>query len=1131
MADDYSATIATTGRLGVGGSARGEFETAYDSDWFKLSLKAGATYILTLSGAASGDGTLPADGSFYFTLMDSKGNNPYGSGTLYSGYAADSMGTLQFTAAVSGDFFVVASAYSALGSYTLRARTPAADDYSDNSSTRATLQSGVASAAVFEQVNDVDWFKFHAEKGQIIVFDAGGVAAANGGAYRTVYDGAGGIRAFVTNDPFKVAESGDYYLAVSASGRLGAYTQTLQVITDDYADNNSTTGQLSAGGQAYGVIDYNGDVDRFKIYLEAGQIYTLSLRPSGAGTFTLALRDPDTGYPVATSSYYGGADTPTFRYQATVSGLYSVDVSGSSTARPGYTLLASAGEPDDFGGTRDTATTLDLNAPVSGRVQASSDVDMFKLDLQAGVTYLFELANATSQLTLSSQLSDSAGAILTSLSYGSKSYSYTPGKTGSYYISASYTYATDTAIAYTLTASAPQDDYAANAAGAGRLAVGGSATGALEAGGGDRDWFAVTLNAGGYYWFKLDGSNEKGGTLSYYPNVYLKLYDSSGKLLATSSASYSATAGILDYKAAARGTYYVEVSAPGNSGSYTVKAQLGTPDDYGSDKAHASVIQAGVSLKGALELPTDMDVFKLGTVAGMSYIVELTPDPENGSLRSYGNLSISDGQSGVALRTGSGSYDKIYGVFDATQGGDYYLSFSSWNVTGAYTLKVSAAGIDDYAATSATSAAIDPNRPAHGTLHVSDDHDWIKVHLDAGRTYVFDLQGKYSGGGTLDTNGAVLTLMNDNNGALATSAIPTNAGAGVDPRIQYVASTTGDFYLDVHNNYGVTAGSIGTYTVREVQANLDTTGPRLLASSVAAGSTTASPATKIVLTFDETVMIGSGITLTDSTGAVVKGNYATEVAVAGNTVTFDPHAYLIPGATYLLNLPQGSVVDLAGNPAAASLSFSFTVTPPVGSGTAGNDYLPGGGGVTLDGGAGIDTVFYQQAWYYYDITRNTDGSLAVRSYESGKTDTLTNVERLLFSNTARAFDVDGTGGQAYRMYQSAFNRTPDNAGLGLWISNMDKGMSLSQVAAYFIASDEFIKRYGAAPSDTGFVTLLYKNVLHRDPEAAGLAHWLDQLHGSLSREDALVAFSESNENHTNVASIIGKGFDYTLYGS
>lgn len=122
-----------------------------------------------------------------------------------------------------------------------------------------------------------------------------------------------------------------------------------------------------------------------------------------------------------------------------------------------------------------------------------------------------------------------------------------------------------------------------------------------------------------------------------------------------------------------------------------------------------------------------------------------------------------------------------------------------------------------------------------------------------------------------------------------------------------------------------------------------------------------------------------------------------------------------------------------------------------------------------------------------------------------------------------AFDLDGAAGQTFRLYQSAFNRTPDEAGLSHNVNLMDGGLSIFDMANAFIGSAEFQQTYGQNINDTTFITLLYNNVLSREPDDAGLAGWQDAINGGQSRSQVLFGFSESGENKANVATAIEDG--------
>ncbi|MYM36605.1 DUF4214 domain-containing protein [Duganella sp. FT94W] len=1134
MADDFSDSITTTGTLSVGGSTNGNFDSYSDSDWFKISLKAGTTYLFSLAGDG-GSGALSNFNNIGISVYNAQG----ASAQYMQTYTTTSGAVAQFAAQVSGTYFVSVRSYNT-GGYTLTAATPAADDYSATAQTTGRLDNGVAVSGVFERTDDIDWFKFHADAGQIVGFSGTGVlgAAVDYWNSPSVSSANGGYVRLLGQAPFIAPTSGDYYLALSANGRVGAYTQTMQLISDDYSSDSSRAGQLSAGGQVSGSTDYYSDLDRFQISLEAGSIYSFTLKPQDAtnagASLGVYLPSGTADYNVSSSTASDGSIT--LRYQASAAGVYGIVVAGNKVQS--YTLSASAGEQDDYGNTQATAAALQLGVAVSARLQSRSDIDMFKVDLKAGVTYSFNVKQdaANSGSLIGSALQDSSGQTVASLDYSSQRYSYTPTKDGSFYLAQSSYYVSNSILGFTLTASQAVDDFTANTSKPGRLSVGGSTKGVIESAG-DRDWFAVSLDAGGYYWFRVDGSGDGGGTLSSYSAVTLKLLDGSGNVLAT-TPNYNATGTFVPFTATTKGTYYVEVgttSSSSTSGSYTVRAQLGKPDDYGNDKEHAAALAPDTVVKGEMELNTDKDVFKLDVVAGVTYAVEMTPLSPN----TYGLSADVSGPPGLDVRYVSSGGDKMIRLFEAVDSGSYYVTVAaspSYKWTGGYTLVARSMGKDDFSADSKTGAVVTPDAPLHGVIGVADDHDWIKVHLDAGRTYVFDLQGNKSGGGTLDTGTqygytAGMTLLSSDRGTLAYSAIPAAAN-GVDPRITYVATASGDYYLDVRGN-GQSSGT-GSYTVEMVQTNLDTTGPKLLSSNIAAGATEVGIKPTITLTFDETIML-SGVALTDGYGAVVQGaNGPVLASVAGHTLTVDPRTNLMPGMTYTLNLLKGSVTDLAGNAASDAQSFSFTVAKPVSSGTAGNDYLIGSGiGLTLDGGAGVDTVYYAANRGNFNIVRGSDGGVTVRDVRASGTsgDKLSGIERLVFGDgTAYALDTEGVGGQAYRLYQSAFNRTPDADGLGYWIANLDKGLSLRDAASAFIASAEFTRTYGSGVNDTDFVKLLYQNVLHRAPDAAGNSFWLDNLQKGQSRAEVLVAFSESTENHDAVAKLIGSAIAYTPFG-
>lgn len=180
------------------------------------------------------------------------------------------------------------------------------------------------------------------------------------------------------------------------------------------------------------------------------------------------------------------------------------------------------------------------------------------------------------------------------------------------------------------------------------------------------------------------------------------------------------------------------------------------------------------------------------------------------------------------------------------------------------------------------------------------------------------------------------------------------------------------------------------------------------------------------------------------------------------------------------------------------------------------------GDETFTGLEGLDTVRFSSSTTDSSVQRQDDGSVAVASEADGN-DLLQGVERAEFSDGTLAFDVDGTAGQAYRLYRAAFSREPDAPGLGHWVRQLDKGLSTREVADGFLGSEEFQALYGTDAGNEAFITALYENVLGRAPDEDGRGHWLSELANGAARSDILLNFSESAENKDATAPVVDDG--------
>lgn len=279
--------------------------------------------------------------------------------------------------------------------------------------------------------------------------------------------------------------------------------------------------------------------------------------------------------------------------------------------------------------------------------------------------------------------------------------------------------------------------------------------------------------------------------------------------------------------------------------------------------------------------------------------------------------------------------------------------------------------------------------------------------------------------------------------------------------------------------------------------------------------------------FDEQYADGGNVTITEANIPVNGNTIVSEKLLAdGSNLPGDDSIIVTLPATLVTPF---SVASGAGNDKITISGGGGQLSVNAGDG---NDSITfGDDGHSVDGGNGTDTAIFAGARSAYTVLKTADGYTVHANAAGSATDSLANIERLQFSDTSVAFDISGTGGQAYRLYQAAFDRTPDATGLGYWIHAMDGGTSLRTVASQFMASKEFTDLYGASLSDAAFVDQLYQNVLHRAGDTAGVQYWNGILAAnSGARPDLLASFGESQENQAALIGTIGNGFSFTHYG-
>jgi serralysin len=114
--------------------------------------------------------------------------------------------------------------------------------------------------------------------------------------------------------------------------------------------------------------------------------------------------------------------------------------------------------------------------------------------------------------------------------------------------------------------------------------------------------------------------------------------------------------------------------------------------------------------------------------------------------------------------------------------------------------------VDTIAGNTSTTSSVAIGGAASGVIGAAGDHDWFRINVTAGTTYVFNLDGAaVNGVGALSD--AYLYLRDANGNLLAQD---DDSGPGVNSQIRYTATTSGVLYLDAA---GYQNSATGGYTI------------------------------------------------------------------------------------------------------------------------------------------------------------------------------------------------------------------------------------------------------------------------------------------------------------------------------
>ena len=834
MSDDYSANVQTTGAVAVGGSATGSIETAHDQDWFAVELEAGRTYQFDLGGSPSEGGTLRD--TFLRAIYDSEGR--YQSDSYNDDFEGGRDSRVTFTARETGTYYVRASGdRDETGTYTLSVTdvTPGSVEApppgEPPADTVAPAEADPARAAA-EDLGDIT--ELAAARFPLGTLDGGadGVAWYRFTLSEARAVGLGLRRQDADADLVLEDAAGNVLHSSERSGTANEWMRETLLAGTYYVGVEAQEAGANAYVFRYGV----GDADPAEVArLEADRA---------------SAQEQVQQQPPAFGSQFYGFELPE-------------DTDGSANRISLGTV--SATDPD--GGS------------VTYSIEGGNAAGLFEIDAASGELFYtgggedYETGSTSFELTVRASDGDQTTDTTATVSVTDVD---EPVEVDPPVVQP------DQSTPQTVSEPAGED-FSAGASTSGRVTVGDTATGNVGSNG-DRDWFAVELEAGRTYVIDLRGSPTDDGTLN---DPYLGgIHDSGGNLIArtTNDDGGQGYNSRVTFTATESGTHYIAAGAAGifsGRGTYEVEVTdtsppivAPDPQEQEQDEPPAETVvppaepetaqaqdEAASVSEGGTDLPTDItttgrvvvggsatgrigsngdrDWFAVDLEAGKAYRFDL-----KGSLTGDGTLDdpylrgIYDEDSELIAGTTNDDGGRVHNsrvYFTPDEDATYYVSAGAGRSdVGTYRLKVTDLSDDDYAADSTTTGTVVVGGSATGNLEYIGDIDWFAVTLEAGQPYRIDLEGSPTGGGTLvdpDLRG----IYDENGDRIAGSVEDNNAGVGRNSRIYFTPDEDATYYVSAGAHRGYYYSYVGTYTLAVTEYSDDYAADRTTTGRVVVG--------------------------------------------------------------------------------------------------------------------------------------------------------------------------------------------------------------------------------------------------------------------------------------------------------
>lgn len=694
---DPSGDTHTTATLTPGQPVDGQVSPAGDKDWYRLHVEAGQRYAITLDGVGANDQTLDPFVTVYAA-----------DGTTQLGFNDDANGSLNsafsYVPSQSGDVFVEARGFNdeITGAYRLNVTqsTLPPDAVGNGRNTRARLQPDQPVAGSLDYEGDVDSFRMSVSRGHMYrITLVGGdgdsvlhdpmvrIVDRNGQELASNDDSGDGLNSALD---FVPQSGGDVFVEAHAfdDAQTGTYTLSLKVenLPPDPAggDAHSAAG-MNLEHETNADIGYPGDHDWYRIRLEAGQSYRFML--NGAGNSPLAdpvvkVHDAQ-GVEIASDDDGGEGLNAYLEFTAPSDGVYYVEATSfDESATGGYTLNSQRGDIPNNVNT-DAALAADGDSR-QATLSPAGDSDWYKLTLTEGQSFRVAVNGGGGAGALADPLAvlhGPDGAEVARDDDGGPGFNalleYQAPAAGDYYVEVRG-FGDDAAGSYEITLQPGEIGNSPDTADT--LSPGDEGRSSVINEDGDADWFSITLVEGRPYRFNVVGAD--GDALA---DPVLSLYDADGKPVANDDDGGTGNNAYLNFQSATGGTFYAAVSSAGDHGKghYTITAtDTDVPGNTSTDESLDAA--AGDDRASRIEMPGDIDAYRVELEAHAHYTIELTPRGANPLTAPVLNV-VNEGGDHVA--TGARSGARV--TFSPEQAGTFYLQASGRGAaTGDYKISI-----------------------------------------------------------------------------------------------------------------------------------------------------------------------------------------------------------------------------------------------------------------------------------------------------------------------------------------------------------------------------------------------------------------------------------------------------------